>query len=210
MNFRASGSGTSGSGKRGEGMPIGDEDTSEPLEPWQTLSAECPLVTPWYSIRRDRVRTHHGDEISYTYIDHPGAVFVVPATASGEVLLIRQYRYPVREWCWEVPAGGVEAGEDGAAAAARELAEELGAVSFHIRPVATFWASNGISNQRSQVYLADEVIVGQNRPERTELLRIVAVPQHEALRMAHAGEITDGQSALALLLCESYLRASIR
>ena len=183
-------------------MPLRDEETSEP---WQTVSVERLLVNPWYSIRRDTVRTHTGDEIQYTYVDHPGAVFVVPVTVDGDVLLIRQYRYAVRAWCWEMPAGGIEAAEDGEAAAARELAEELGGVRAHIRPVAAFYTSNGISNERSQVYLATGVEVGHSTPEPTELLRVVAVPQTEALRMAHAGEITDGQSALALLLCEPYL-----
>ena len=189
-------------------MPQRTDETPEPREPWQTLSAERPLVTAWYSIRRDRVRIHTGDEISYTFVDHPGAVFVVPVALDGAILLIRQYRYPVHDWCWEVPAGGIEASEDGAAAAARELTEELGAVNYHLRPVATFYPSNGISNQRSQVYLATQVEVGQSRREPTELLRVVAVPQQEALRMARAGEITDGQSALALLLSERYLPAA--
>ncbi len=184
------------------------DETPEPREPWQTLHAERPVVTPWYSIRRDRVRIHTGDEISYTYVDHPGAVYVVPVALDGAVLLIRQYRYPVRDWCWEVPAGGIEAPEDGSAAAARELTEELGAVSYHLRPVAIFYASNGISNERSQVYLATQVEIGQSRREPTELLHVVAVPQQEALRMARAGEITDGQSALALLLSERYLPAA--
>ena len=183
------------------------DENPEPAEPWQTVSAEQPLVTPWYSIRRDRVRTHTGDEIIYTYVDHPGAVFVVPVTVDGDVLLIRQYRYPVREWCWEVPAGGIEATEDSAAAAARELAEEVGAVSYHLRPIAAFYASNGMSNARSEVYLATEVEVGPTRHEPTELLRVVALPREETLRMARAGEITDGQSALAVLLCERYLAA---
>lgn len=187
-------------------MPRRTEEILEPPEPWQTLSAERPLVTAWYSIRQDRVRTHTGDEISYTYIDHPGAVYVVPLTVDGYMLLIRQYRYPVREWCWEVPAGSIEVTENGAAAAARELAEELGGVSEHIRLVATFYVSNGISNQRSEIYLATEVELEQSKREPTELLRVVAVPQHEALRMARTGEITDGPSALALLLCEPYLR----
>ncbi len=180
----------------------------EPPAPWQTLSTERPLVTKWYSIRRDRVRTHTGNEISYTYVDHPGAVFVVPVAPDGAILLIRQYRYTVQEWCWEVPAGGIEAAEDGAAAVARELAEELGAVNYTLRPVGAFYANIGISNARSLVYLATQVEVGQSRLEPTELLRVVAVPQQEALRMARAGEIADGQSALALLLCERYLPAA--
>jgi ADP-ribose pyrophosphatase len=177
-------------------------------EPWRTLSSELPLVNPWYAIRRDRVWTHLGDEITYTYIDHPGVVFIVPVTADGDIVLIEQYRYPVHAWCWEVPAGGIEAGEEPAVAAARELAEEVGAVVYHLESVTTFYANNGISNERAHVYLAKNVEIGQRQLEPTELLRVVKVPQDEALRMARAGEITDGQSALALMLCEPYLRSS--
>ncbi len=184
-----------------------DEQAHEPREPWRPLRIERPVVTSWFSIRRDRVRTHTGAEIEYTYVEHRGAVYVVPVTTHGQVLLLRQYRYPVHDWCWEVPAGGIEEGEDGAAAAARGLAEELGGLSGDIRAVAAFYGSNGISNERSQVYLAWDVALGESRREPTELLRVVALPVEEALRMAHTGEISDGQSALALLLCEPLLRA---
>jgi ADP-ribose pyrophosphatase len=171
------------------------------------MSTERPLVTQWYSIRQDRVRTHTGEQISYTYIDHPGSVFVVPVTRDGNVLLIRQYRYPVHEWCWEVPGGGIEVGEEAARAAARELCEEVGALSYQLMPVAAFYPATGMSNARSQVYLATEVEVGPSRREPTELLHVVTLPPAEALHMARMGEITDGQSALAVLLCERYLAA---
>ncbi|HEX6817730.1 MAG TPA: NUDIX hydrolase [Ktedonobacterales bacterium] len=164
-------------------------------------------MTSWYSVRRDSVQTHTGEQISYTYVEHPGAVYVVPVTGEGVVLLIRQYRYPVHDWLWEVPSGGIEVGEDGATAAARELAEEVGATSPEIQPVAAFYTSAGISNERSEVYLATQVTLGQSHREATELLRVVPLPLDVALRMAHAGEMTDAQSALALLLCEPYLRA---
>jgi ADP-ribose pyrophosphatase len=180
----------------------------EPTAPWTTLSSERPVVTPWFAVRRDRVLTHSGQEISYTYVDRGGAVFIVPVTAQGAVLLLRQYRYPVHDWCWEVPAGAIEAGEDGAVAARRELQEEMGGICQSLRYVAAYYPSNGISNERSHVYLATGVERHESSPEHTELLHVVAVPQDDALRMARAGEITDGQSALALLLCEPYLRGN--
>lgn len=131
----------------------------------------------------------------------------VPVTVDGGVLLIRRYHSPVREWCWDVPAGSIEAGEDEAAAAARERTEELGGECYHLRWVAAFSASQGISSERSRVYLATAIAVGQSRREPTELLQVVAFPHQEVVRMVRAGEITDGQRALALLVCESYLRA---
>lgn len=180
-------------------------DKDEVRNPWHTLKIDRPFISRRFAIRSDEVVIHTGRAITYTYIEHPGAVYVVPAIGGGEVALLRQYRYPVQDWCWEVPAGGIEGDEDGMAAAVRELAEELGGVSQNIRPIATFYASKGISSERSQVFLAKDVILGANAPEPTELLRVMKLPIREALRMAHHGEISDGQSALALLLCETYL-----
>jgi ADP-ribose pyrophosphatase len=179
--------------------------SDEPSRPWQTLSAERPVVTNWFAVRRDQVRTHAGDEITYTYVEHPGAIFIVPVTPHGEILLVRQYRYPVRAWCWETPAGSVQPGEEGAGAAARELREEIGGVAAEIKFIAAFYGATGMSTERAEVYLATNVELGESQPERTELLRVVPVALDEALRMAHAGEISDGQSALALLLCEPHL-----
>jgi ADP-ribose pyrophosphatase len=91
------------------------------------------------------------------------------------------------------------------AAAARELAEEIGGTAAEVRLIASFNVSNGISNQRMDVYLATGVTLGETNHETTELMRVVPLPRAEALRMAHAGEIRDGISALALLLAEPYL-----
>ena len=67
-----------------------------------------------------------GGETSYTYLAAPRAVFVVPVTTDGELVFVRQYRHPVRDWTLEVPAGTVEDGESPLDAARRELAEEAG------------------------------------------------------------------------------------
>jgi len=74
--------------------------------PWDTLSSERIYKNPWYALRQDRVRTHTGKQITYTFMEHPGAVAVVPVTDNGEIILIKSYRYTVKDWCWEVPMGG--------------------------------------------------------------------------------------------------------
>ncbi|MGE5335176.1 MAG: hypothetical protein ACM3N4_10785, partial [Nitrososphaerota archaeon] len=71
------------------------EKNSDELEqPWTTLSSEEPYVTKWLTIHRDQVRTHTGDEITYSYMERPDCVAIVPVMASGEMLILRQYRYP--------------------------------------------------------------------------------------------------------------------
>ena len=74
---------------------------------WETLESEYLWQSQWYNLRQDRLRTQEGHEFTYTIVDHPGAVWVVPVTTEGQVALIRNYRHTVDDWCYEVPAGGL-------------------------------------------------------------------------------------------------------
>ena len=115
-------------------------------KPWETVRTETVDVSLWRAFRRDLVRLEPGGEqtISYTYLEVPRAVFVVPLTASGQIVLVRQYRYPVRNWVWEVPAGSIEPGESSREAAHREMAEEAGGVcaDVNLEMVASYSSSS--------------------------------------------------------------------
>ncbi len=174
--------------------------------PWVTLDSERIYQNPWYAIRQDRVRTHTGAEITYTYMEHPGAVAVVPLTPAGEIVLIRSYRYTVKDWCWEIPMGGCD-DADLSVVARRELLEEIGGVPESLEYVNFFYANNGVSDIRCDVFLARGVQLGERHPEDAELIEVHPRPQADVFRMARRGQITDGMSALALFLCEPLLRA---
>jgi ADP-ribose pyrophosphatase len=172
---------------------------------WETLDSKYIWRSRWYHLRQDRLRTPVGREFTYTLIDHPGAVWVVPVTAEGQVALIWQYRYAVDDWCYEVPAGGLSEGLTPEETARQELLEEIGGQASLFRYMGQFYTSNGVSNEVAYVYLATGVELGQSHREPTELLEVHLVPAEEALRMARSGEISDGPSALALLWCEPML-----
>ena len=173
---------------------------------WEILDRRFLWQSGWYNLRQDRLRTPAGDEFTYTLIDHPGAVWVVPVTTDGHIVLIRQYRYTVDQFCMEVPAGGLSPGLTPEEAARRELLEEVGGEAAGMRYVGQFYTSNGISNEVAYVYLAAGVELGDTRREPTELMEIQLVSVAEALRMAREGDIADGPSALALLWCERLLQ----
>jgi ADP-ribose pyrophosphatase len=175
---------------------------------WDTLDSKYLWQSRWYNLRQDRLRTPEGREFTYTLVDHPGAAWVVPVTAEGQVALIWQYRYAVDDWCYEVPAGGLSPDLTPEEAARRELLEEIGGTAADLRYVGQFYTSNGISNEIAYVYLATGVELGRTQREPTELMEIRLVPVEEAIRMAREGEISDGPSALALLWCEPLLRPS--
>jgi ADP-ribose pyrophosphatase len=173
---------------------------------WETISSKYIWKSEWYNLRQDRLRTRDAHEFDYTVIEHPGAVWVVPVTERGQVVLVRHYRHTVGEWCYEVPAGGL--GHEGSpeGIARQELLEEVGGKASKLRYVGRFYTSNGISDEVAYVYLATGVELGETHREPTELMEIRLVPIEEALRMARRGAISDGPSALALLWCEGFLR----
>jgi ADP-ribose pyrophosphatase len=176
---------------------------------WLRLSTRYPFVTKWLRLREDRVRLEGGREIQFAFVESNGAVGVVPVMRDGRVALIKQYRYTVDEWCYEIPAGGMH--DTGGAAreevALQELQQEVGGRCDSLEYVNHFHASIGNSSQTFYVFLAWGVeLDGSQTLEVTERIEIVPTPAAEALRMARDGEIRDGASALALLLCEDLLR----
>jgi ADP-ribose pyrophosphatase len=172
---------------------------------WETLDRRYLWQSQWYNLRQDRLRTPAGAEFTYTVVEHPGAVWVVPVTTSGQIALIRNYRYTVDDWCYEVPAGGLGPDGNPEEVARQELLEEAGGTATELRPIGQFYTSNGISDEVAYVYLATGVELGETHREPTERMELRLVPVHEALRMAREGEISDGPSALALLWCEPLL-----
>jgi len=180
------------------------ENEGSSYSPWRTLASERIYENPWFALRQDRVQTHTGAEITYTFMEHPGAVAVVPVTPQGELVLICSYRYTVKDWCWEIPMGGRDH-DDLEVVARKELHEEVGGVCQQLEYINFFYANNGVSNIRCDVFLARGVELGQSQPEDSELIEKRLYTKDEAFRMARAGKITDGMSALSLFLCEPYL-----
>lgn len=172
---------------------------------WEKLDSKYLWQSQWYSLRQDRLRAPEGPTFTYTLIEHPGAVWIVPVTWDGQIALIWNYRYAVDNWCYEVPAGGLSPGHSLEEAARRELLEEIGGHAAELRLVGQFYTSNGISSEIAYVYLATGVELGEPHREPTELMELHLVPVEEGLRMAREGEISDGPSALALLWCERLL-----
>ncbi len=174
---------------------------------WKVLESGVPYENPWIRLRSDRLKAPGRGEFPYTYVQHPGGVLVVPRTDSGDLLLIRQYRYPVDQWCLEVPAGGMHGESDAAVVARKELREEVGASCRELRQVGRFFVSNSLMDEVCRVFLA--LGCRRDQPQRLEVpefIEVVATPLEEALEMARDGRVQDGKSALALLMAEKALR----
>jgi rSAM/selenodomain-associated transferase 1 len=169
------------------------------------LESDLLATSPWRSFVRDRLATTAGHETTYAYLAVPRAVFVVPVTDGGEIVLVRQYRHPVRDWTLEVPAGTLDDGEAPLQAAERELREEVGGRARGWRHLSTFYSSSAHISLRSDVFLATGVTLDTPSPDEGEELELVLMPVAVALERARAGGFAEGQTALSILLAAPYL-----
>ncbi|MFV0319770.1 MAG: NUDIX domain-containing protein [Microbacterium sp.] len=121
-----------------------------------------------WNVRRDEV-AYRDTTIVREYMDHPGAVAVVALDADDRILVIRQYRHPVRARDWEIPAGLLDVpGEDPLASAQRELAEEADLVAARWNVLAEFATTPGGSDEAIRVYLARDISAAHEVFERTD------------------------------------------
>ncbi len=172
---------------------------------YRLTQSELIAPSPWRTFIRDDLDDGAGSAIDYGYLAVPRAVFVVAVTPERDVLLVRQYRHPVRDWTLEVPAGSVDDGETPAEAAARELAEEVGGRGGTWTHLGTFFSSSAHLSLRSDGFLVTDVEVGEPDEADDEGLVVVRQPLQEVIARARAGGYTEGQTALVLLLAAARL-----
>lgn len=178
--------------------------------PFQTLSSRIAWSCRWYRVRQDRIVLPDGREGEYNVVEKAPAVWVIPVTSAGSIALLRQYRYTVNDWCWEIPAGSVKPGQTLREAALEELREEIGGVAERLDYLGQSYIANGICNEIGYFYLATGVALGRPAHEAAEVIELHLLPIAEVLRMARANLINDAPSALVLLLAAGRLEALAR
>ncbi|MGH2555631.1 MAG: NUDIX hydrolase [Actinomycetota bacterium] len=137
-------------------------------------------------------------------VRHPGACAVVALTETGEVLLVRQMREPIRETLLEIPAGVYDVeGEDPSGCAARELMEETGYRATNLEPLATIVTSPGFTDERIDLFMARAEDSGGPAEEGVE---VVSIPLAEAIEATRDGRIRDAKSLVGLLLLNDRTR----
>lgn len=157
-------------------------------------------------VRRDTVRLPNGKNGVREWIHHPGAAAVLPLLPSGDVILVRQYRYPIGKVTLEIPAGKLDAeGEDPLHCARRELSEETGYTAKQYDKLTTIATTVGFSNEYIHLYLAYDLSVGEQHTDEDEFVNVIQMPYSEALNMAKIGEIIDSKTIIALMMAEDRL-----
>jgi len=169
----------------------------------ETLSSRRLYEGAVVRLRVDRVRMSTGHEAVREVVEHRGAVTIVAVNAEGQVLLVRQHRYPTGRSLLELPAGTLDRDEEPEACAARELEEETGFRAGRLQRLGGFYVAPGYSTEYLHAYLATDLEPGNAGGDDDEEIQVLALPLTDVLGMVEAGELEDAKSLAALLL---YLR----
>lgn len=153
-------------------------------------------------VLEDEVRLPDGRSARREYVRHPGAVMMLPFLDRDTVMLVRQYRYPLRRHFHELPAGKIDHGEEPLATAQRELREECGYEAKVWRHLTTVHPCIGYSDERIELYLARDLIPVGHAPDEGEFIEVVPLPLRETLDWVRTGRITDVKTVVGLLWAE--------
>jgi ADP-ribose pyrophosphatase len=150
-------------------------------------------------LKLDRVVEPGGVRTRREVVCHGGSVVVVPRLPDGRVVMVRQYRYAVRCWLWELVAGGIEAGETVQQAARRELREETGYRARKLTLWCDFYPSPGILSERMFLVEARGLTRSHARPEADERIEVGRFTRSRLLQMLERREIRDGKTLVGIL-----------
>jgi ADP-ribose pyrophosphatase len=171
-----------------------------------TVSSQKVFEGDLLHVYQDHARLPDGKVKIREYIAHPGAVVIIPLLDNGELVLERQFRYPLHRDFYELPAGKIDSGEDPLVCAQRELLEETGYTAKSWRYLATLHPCIGYSNEKLIYYLAQELTFEGANLDDGEYLEIFTLPPAEALEWVKEGKITDNKSVSGLFWAEKILR----
>src|SRR5919109_4242213 len=152
-----------------------------------------------FKVFKDRVRLPNGHLTVREIVRHPGSVAIVPRDQEGRIVLVRQFRYVTGRELWEIPAGTMDKpGEDAAAAAVRELAEEARLRAGRWTVLGSAYLMPGYCDERMMFYLAEDVTPAEGHAELDESFRVNPFDLHDLQVLRSSGELLDAKTLLGL------------
>jgi ADP-ribose pyrophosphatase len=155
-------------------------------------------------LRVDTVLTVDGRRSTREIIEHTPCIGVVAVDAEGNVLLVNQYRSPLDKDLLEIPAGGIDKGEDPTTAVIREMREETGLRPQKVTRLTGFYLSPGFCNEYMHLFLAEDLVPAPLSAEDTAGIEVVKVTARQISELIFSGKIEDSKSVAGLLYYLEY------
>ena len=166
----------------------------------ETLSSREIYSGRILKLRVDDVRLPGGHQTKREIVEHSNAVAIIAIDDDDNVLLVKQFRKPVENELLEIPAGGIDHGEDPEAAVRRELCEEVGLFPNKLKRIGGFYSAPGYSTEYLFLYLATDLVTKQLYAEDTADITVIHTPINQIPSLIASGQIRDAKSIAGLLI----------
>ena len=170
----------------------------------KTLSSRLIYDGRAVRLRVDTVRLPSGRETTREIVEHSDCVAIIAIDDKDNVLLVNQFRESVERELLEIPAGGIEPGEEPVDCVRRELREETGFLPQKVERLGGFYSTPGYCNEYLYLYLATDLVLSPLQAEDSESIRLVRVPLGQILSLITSGSICDAKSIAGLLIFLDY------
>jgi ADP-ribose pyrophosphatase len=172
------------------------------------LASEQVFKGRFLDVRRDTVHLPNGHSGSREYVVHPGACVVIPLLDNGEVVLEKQFRYPVGREMIEFPAGKLDPNEDPLICALRELHEETGYSASEWAYAGCMHLAIAYSTEVIHIYFARGLVLGERSLDDEEFLDVFAAPAEQLINWCADGTVTDAKTITCALHLQQFLAGS--
>lgn len=168
----------------------------------ETIDSERVFKGKVFSIDRDRVRMPNGRAVTVDVVRHSRSVVLVPVPEPGKLILVRQYRYAVNGFLWELPAGSVDEGESPEEAARRECHEEIALVPSTIVRLGAFYPTPGYCDEEMIFFRLSGLEKTDEKAavDEDEDIDVQVFDLRDVREMMRRGEIQDMKTIVALTL----------
>ena len=170
----------------------------------ETLSSQLIYDGRAVKLRVDTVRMPSGREATREIVEHIDCVAIIAVDAGDNVLLVNQFRKPVGKELLEIPAGGIDPGEDPETTVRREMQEETGYLPRKVERLGGFYSTPGYCTEYLYLYLASDLVPSSLYAEDTEGIKLVRVPISQIPSLITSGSICDAKSIAGLLTLLEY------
>ena len=164
-----------------------------------TVASEPVFDGKIIKVKKDRAELENGEIVNRELVIHPGGVCIVPVTDNGEILMVKQFRYPFQTVLTELPAGKLEFGEDHRSAGLRELKEETGATCEKFEYLGVCYPSVAYLTEKIHMYLATGLSFDKQHLDEDEFLDVIKVKIEDAVEMVMNNELPDAKTQCAIL-----------
>ncbi len=171
----------------------------------KTLSSQLIYEGRAVKLRVDTVQMPSGRETTREIVEHSDCVAIIAIDTDDNVLLVNQFRRPVEKELLEIPAGGIEPGEEPIECVRRELREETGYLPGKVERLGGFYSAPGYCTEYLHLYLATDLTPSPLQAEDTEEITLVRVPINQISRLITSDSICDAKSIAGLLIYSSLL-----